>query len=287
MPSTGAVLGFSKIATGTPAAFCRVLTGGSYRIDPHNSEAKGIGDQMLAGKGTTEVELIGLECEGVTSADLALWNPTTPGVQVANFPDFLVVADGTDGMQWRMESCQPGAFGFSMDAAPDARWKWTFGLKGIPTPQAALTDTPVYNSLIGYTRGQVSILFAGQSADVLSIDGSNDLAPVMYDPLRERVAGSLTEPLGYYITTQTPRLRVTTGKVFKAAADLFADEHTSEDVVITLDNGTDPVQVITLVNFIPGNWEKTFTPDGITAFSQEWQPGPGTISNRLQIADGS
>ncbi len=287
MPTTGQVQGLCKIVDGTPAPFCRVLSAGTYRIDPHNSEAKGIGDQLLSSKGTTEVELTGLECEGIANSDLALWCPTSAGVQVADFPDFLVAADGTDGMQWVMSSCQPGGFSMRMDAGPDARLKFTLGLKGIPTPQAAETATPVYTNLSGYERGQVSILFGGQSAEVLSIDLSNDLTPEMYDPLEVREPQHMTEPLGYYIRTQTPRLRVTTGKVFKAEAALFADEHTPQNVVITCDNGKDTPLVVVLTDFIPGAWSMAMTPDGLVAFDQEFQPASGTISNRIRIGDGS
>ena len=281
-PYTGQIIGFSKVATSTPAAFCAAVFGGSLEIDPHNSEAKGIGDQMLAGKGTTEVSITGLECEGVDADDLALWCPTTAGAQVAAMPDFLVTCTG--GYQWILTLCQPGAFGMKLDAGPDARVKFTFSLKGIATPAAA-SLTPVYVSLLGFSRPQVQAQYNGSDFDVLSVDISNDMGVAMFDPLNARTANTMTNPVGYYVSGQSPRCSVVMASEGAGAAALFADADAPADLTLLCDNGTDDALLVTLTDMIPGAWKMAMTPDGITGFDQAFQPGPGTVSNRIQFSN--
>jgi hypothetical protein len=288
MPSTGQEQGFCKIVGGTATAFCRVCTGGSFGGDAHANESKGIGDQMMGALGTVEVELSGLNVKGVSPTDLAYWCPTTPGAQVASFPDFLFALDGSGGAQWTMADCQPGSFAAKMDADLAAQLEFTLSLKGIPTAAAAKAKTPLYTSLRDYGRRHVSVLFdTSNDYDCLSFDLGNDLAPEAYDPLRVRTVGHLSEPLAYYTKGQTPRLRATLGTAGTTIAAIMADTQVVGDVIIACRNGVDAPLVFTCVDFYGVKWTETLTPDGIAGVDIDFQPGDGTISNRIQIATGS
>lgn len=282
---TGQVQGISKIAAGTPAAFCRAITGGSVTISPNNIRKVGIGGQLHVRKGTQDVEM-SVTCVGVARTDLALWFPTTAGVVVANFPDFLVeVDDGTNGQEWVLSGGQPGSVKMSCSDGPDAEVEYTFTMKfDTVTEQARGTKACVYNSLKGHTINDIAVAFAAAAQGCLSFELSNDLGIEMHNPADGKTAGSHTLPDGYYVTKNAPTFSCVTSNVFKGTA-MDGDTWTAEDIVLTLANGTAGENItITLDDWVPESWNMPVEAEGRIGFAHEFAPGDGTIYNRVTTA---
>lgn len=284
---TGQVQGLSKIATGTPAAFCRAVTGGSLSISPNNVRKVGIGGQLHVRKGTQDCEL-SVSCVGVSKTDLALWFPTTAGVVVASFPDFLVeVDDGAAGQEFVLSGGQPGSVKVSCGDGPDAEVEYEFTMKfDTVTEQARGMKACVYNAVKNHTINDVTVTFAAATQGCLSFELSNDLGLEMHNPADGKTAGSKTLPDGYYVTKNSPTFSCVTSNVFKGTA-MDGDDWTAENVVLALANGTSGENItITLVGWVPDGsaWEMPLEAEGRVGFAHAFAPGDGTIYNRVTIA---
>jgi len=279
---TGQVQGISKIATGTPAAFCRAISGGDFAIDPNNTIFNGIGGQVVARKGANAITL-SFTCGGVDKADLALWFPVTAVVQVATFPDFLIeVDDGTNGQEWVLTGGQPSSAKVSCAGGLGSEVQYTLGMSfKLATEQAVGTKVPVYNSLIGHTNNNIGVTYGGAAAGTLSFDLSNDLGAEFHNPMDAKTAGVQHVVDGVYITKNDVKFSAVLSNVLKGTA-MDVDTWTPEAVVIAMLNGTAGQNITaTLSNMVPGAWGMPVEAQGRIGFKHEWIPGPGTAFNRV------
>lgn len=284
---TGTVQGASKIATGTPSALCRAIIGGNYSVDLHMIEKMGIGSQVHVRKGTLE-PTIELQCVGVEKTDLALWFPTSAGVQVGSFFDLLVEVDvaGT-GQEWVLSDGQPSALKLGIPEGEDAELTATLTMKfATITPQAAGTNVPVYNSLKGHTINDSTVEYAASPYGTLSWELSHDLGAKLFNPQDGKTSGVKTFPDGVYYTVQKPRLAVVTSEVFKGASAIFGDTFTPEALSIALENGTGAEDItIAFTDFVPGGvWGMAVETENRVGFAHEFIPGSGTQHNRVTFS---
>lgn len=282
---TGQVQGLSKISGGVPSAFCRKVSSGSFARDPHNTRNVGIGGQLVARKGIDEVTLE-WTCVGPAKTDTALWFPTTAGVQVASFPDFLVEVDDTaNGQEWVLSSGQPVSCTMSLGDGPDAEVEYTFAAKfKLVTEQAIGTDVPLYNTVKGHVAKDVTVQFAAADKGVLGFSLSNDLGTKLVNTLDTKLAAAKTQPLAYVVTSQDPKFSCTTTEVFKGT-NMDDDEWTAEDIVLTLANGTAGENItVTLSSFKPDAWNMPLEAEDLVGFAHEFGPASGTLYNRVQFA---
>jgi len=287
---TGQVLGISKWAAGTPntiTAFCRALLGGTFTLDPHNIQDIGATGQVVTRKGTLEATL-NVSVLGPAKTDTALWFPTTAGVQVAAFPNFLVeVDDGAGGKEYRLTAGQPGTVTVSCGDAPDARVQYDFMMKFATVAQAAIgTDAAVYNSVVGHTINDTTVQIATADEGVLSWSLSNDLGLEMQNPQDTKTPGVLTLPEGYYFTTQAPTFACVTSNayMFDDAAVVADTWATPYAITAALANGTAGENVtFTLSNFVPGVLNVPLESAGRVGFGHEFTMGSGNIYNRVVI----
>lgn len=288
MPSnvfSGMVQGVSKIATGTPAAWCRKVLSGTFTRNPNNARRYGIGGQVNARKGIDEVTL-DITCCGVALADIARFFPTTAGVQVASFPDFLVeVDDGTNGQEWVLSGGQPVSCTISLGDGADAEVEYKFTMKFTTATEAAAgTDVPVYNSVLGHGAKDITVQIAAADQGVMSFDITNDLGTKMVNTLDTKIAGSHTIPTGYVVTTQKTTIKLVTSNVFKGSG-MDGDEWVEDDITFALANGTVGENItITASNFIPDSWDMPLEAEGVVAFAHEFGVNAGTVFNRVTFA---
>lgn len=282
----GQVQGISKIATGTPSAFCNTVTGGSMSFEFNNQTIVGIGGQVLVRKGTTYARL-DVECIGVALADIAKFFPTTAGVQVVSFPSFLVeVDDGTNGQEWLLASGQPATI--SVDLAEDDSAVLSYRMSMIfasITQQARGTKACVYNALGGHTKNEIAVAYGGSTFGTLGLSLTNDLGAAFQNPADGKSVGSKTVPEGCYVTKNAPRLSVVTSNVFKGGvAGILGDTWTAENITITCANGTAGENITyTLSNMVPMTWNMPVEAEGRIGFKSEFEPGTGTTYNRVAL----
>jgi len=283
------VIGASKIAEGTPSAFCREIIGGNFILRSHDTSEPGAGGQYHSRKGTLEAEL-SLRVIGPALADIQLWFPTTAGVQVASFPDFLVEADdGSNGKEYVLSDGQPGTIRVACAETEDAQVIYEVMAKfATPTPQAIGTDVPVYNSLLGHTINDVTVQFTADK-DVLSFDLANDLGLGMNNPMNTKVATHKTLPDGYFINPAAPpSFSCVTSSMFKGAdAAIVGDTWTPEAVTLALVNGTVGENITySLANYKPEGdaFNMPVEGSGRVGFAHNFGAGSGTIYNRVTLA---
>lgn len=283
----GMVQGLSKISTGTPSAFCRVVTGGSLNFNTNTVRQVGLGGQVHARKGTTEATLT---CTVIAPAktDTALWFPTTAGAQVASFPDFLAeVDDGTGGQEFVLSDGQPGSCTISMGEGPDATLEYQFVMKfATATRQDKGTDVPVYNSLKGHTRNDCRVQIAAADRDVVSWSLSNDVGIQMHNPMNQKTAGSRTLPDGYAMTTHGVGFScVTRDPYLVASSEVIGDAWTPVALAITLANGTGAEDIaIAATDLIPDTLDMPFEAEGLVGFAHEFGLGDGNLYGRVTFA---
>jgi hypothetical protein len=276
MSYSGQVQGISKVATGVAAAFARSVKG-KLTVDGKPIEEYGAGGQVVVGKGTLDISLDITDAVGMAAADVAKWFPTTAGVQVAAFPDFLCT---TGGQQWTLEDGQPGPASFSM-AAGDGLFKGSFNAKFATANPTAAAIAHAYNELAGDTNNTITVQLGAADIGCLSFELGNGMdAPPMVNPMDTKVAGSLSLPKGYQIAAKLP----TVSAVLEAELDtdeLFADAWTPADLVIDCGEfGT-----ITVKDVVQASLEGEVT-DGssVVGYAYKFQLGSGTVYNRVQFS---
>jgi len=282
---SGQLTGISKISAGTPAALCRVATGGSFQVSMNNIRKQGAGAQLHVRKGTTEVR-VSATVIGLSKTDLAKFFPTTSGAQVASFPDILVeVDDGINGREFVCTSGQPGSCSISVDEGNDSEVEYELEmLFASCSGYAAGTYIPAYNSVKGHTVNDVQVTISGVAENVMSFTLANDTAAETRNPLNGKTAGAKTFPAAAVIQGNDPTLSFVTSDEY-GAAGLFADDHTPVDIVVTLANGTSAENItLTLVDFVPESFDMPVSGETFDGFSHEFKPGDGVTYNRVQVA---
>jgi hypothetical protein len=285
---TGQVQGLSKIATGTPSAFCRVVTGGKFAVDLINVVTKGLGGQLKVRK-SLYIGKLNFQCVGPAKADTQLWFPTTAGVQVAAFPDFLVEADdGSNGQEFQLAGGQPASVTVSLGESNTEELMYDFTAWFVTvTQQARGTDVPVYNSVGGHTRNDITVAWAGSKYGCMSFSLTNDLGIQVHNPADGKTALSKTKAEGVYYTGQDIRFEAVTSNVHQiGAAAILGDEWTPGDITITCANATVGENILfTLGSFVPdGEASMPLEVAGKVGFGQAYVPGGnGTIWNRVVL----
>jgi len=282
---TGQLLGVSKVAEATPAAFCRAITGGSLTIDYNNISKRGVGGQLHARKGTSAITLSMSGVVGVAKTDIVKWFPTTAGAQVAAFPNFLVEVVGNRA--WTLSDGQPAGCTISCGDGPDAEMEFSMDIMfATAAGGAAETAACVYNTMQGHTRNDIVVTGV---TNCLSFDIANGLTTEMYNPMVAKTAGVKTFPDGYAITAQAPSFSCVSGDpiyLTGAAEPAFADAHAKSTIVVTAKNGTGAEDItITMADFVPdGSAVVPLEADGITGWALSYVPGDGVSYGRVAIA---
>ena len=284
---TGQVQGLSKIATGTPSAFCRAVTGGTFSIDMINVVTTGLTGQVNVRK-ALYIGKLNFQCIGPAKTDTQLWFPTTAGVQVGSFPDFLVeVDDGSNGQEFQLEDGQPASVTVSLGEGDSDELMYDF-TAWFPTitQQARGTDVAVYNSVGGHTRNDITVAWAGSKYGCMSFSLTNDLGIQTHNPADGKTALSKTKPEGVFYTQQDIRFEAVTSNVHQiGAAAILGDEWTAGNITITCANATAGENILfTLGSFVPdGEASMPFEVNGRVGFGQSYIPGAGAIYNRVVL----
>lgn len=275
---TGQVQGVCKIATGTPTALCRALTGGSVSISQNVIQKKGTGGQIHSRPGTISIE-VSLDCIGVAAADIALWFPTAAGVAVASFPDLLVVQGSN---QHILSGGQPMSISASCDNGADA--EITYSLKAVYAGYASTTGAAVvYNALLGHTLYDITAQIGAADADIMSFSLENDLGGSLFNAMNTRSAQSKRFATGSYVTGQDPKVSFVSSKQLPVT-DMNADVPAVNDIVFTLANGTAGENVtFTCNDFYVNSWEDPVEVEGVIGFSHELVPASGTQYSRIVV----
>lgn len=286
-PFSGMVQGISKIATGTPAAFCRACYGGSFDRKPNNIIVVGIGSQRQVIKGVDIVTLTA-QISGIAVADLALWFPATAVVQVGSFPDFLVeVDDGTNGAEWVLSGGQPVSAKVSHNGNSESKVDIELTLMALATDAAAGTDVPVYHTDAQHPGWIASdVKYAASAKKTASWDLSVDLGTKHVGLCDAKVAGALTVPTGFYTTQRAYTFNSVTHDVFEGDA-MEGDTWTPGNITVELNNqigaGADDV-IFTCSNFVPDGFNMPFESEDVVGFAHSFIPGSGTQHGRITVA---
>ena len=280
------VTGFSKISSGTPAAIARKLDSVSLGFDGALIINKGINGQRMIIPGLEDIT-VGFSGAGVDKADMARWFPTTKGVQVANFPDFLAeVDDGSTGAEWVFEDGQPSSATVSFDGGPDAMLMFSGEMKfPYMTKSAIGTYTPVYNSYSGFAPQHDVVQIDGADADVLSWSLSSELSIASNTPHNTKSLDQKRRVDGYYITDIEFTLELTTSSILMLNESKPTDTLSNYDITMTLDNGTDAEDIlITCNNFIPQSYNMEVSGTGDAVFSHSFIVDSGSVFGAVTFA---
>lgn len=275
---TGQVQGISKIATGTPAALCRGVSGGSLTISHNVGSIDMLGGQVNAGAGIMSIEL-SVDCIGLAPADTALFFPTAAGIAVASFPDILVV---TGTHQYILSGGQPVSCSISCDNGEDAQV--SYSLKMMFTSYASTTgETVVYNALKGHRIYDITAQVGAADADIMSFSCGNDTGAKLFNAMNTRSANSKRFPSGVYITGNDPKVSFVSSKLL-AVTDMIADVPAANDIVFTLANGTAGENVtITCNDFIVNQWEEPLESGDLVGFKYDCTITSGTKFGRIVV----
>ena len=152
------------------------------------------------------------------------------------------------------------------------------------TEQAAGTDVPVYNSVIGHTINDIAVAQGTGTYGALSFSLSCDLGTEMVNTMDGKSAGSKTIPTSYIITTINQSLTVETTDEWQMAS-MDGDTWTAGNITITCANGvTAENSTITLTNWVPSELNIPLEAEGMVSFGHSFEPGPGTMYNRVTFA---
>jgi len=277
------LLGFSKIATGTPAGFCREVTGGDFTLDPHDIVTPGIGNRIHNRKGVEEATAKA-QCYGVVYADLVKWFPVDGALTVSSVPDFLVDLDGTT--QYTLTSCQPGAATIS-NAGGNAHTINDLEIKGIADVMTG--ETAVYLSTKGHTLKDITITIGGADYNVLSWSLTNGLVTEMEIYGDGPTADHEWEPDAFIISDIT-------GPVFTCTTrlKLLPDQNVRNwtaglAIVITLANGTPAENLtFTLSDFsATGPYNVPFETGAVSGFQNTFTILDGVRHGRAVLTGGA
>lgn len=250
----GDMVGFSKIAAGTPAAFCREVHGGSMSYETNPIVLQGIGGQRVTRKGLSTIRT-SVRCVGVAVADWSLWIPGALDLEIDSMFDVLVeLDDGAAGQEFVLSGGEPARLQLEWSDAPDGLVEFTLdALWALATEQAVGTDTPAYyddtTDLI-YGPGDISCTVGGADPGVLGINLVVDLHTTVRNTATVRSAAAKTFPDGYVLTRVEPTLELITEEPI-VIGELVDDEYTPVDISITLNNGVAAADaVITLEDMV-------------------------------------
>lgn len=282
---TGQAGGISKIATGTPSALCRKASNFNVTANMNIIENKGVGGQLQVIEGF-ETYTVSWTCVGMTAADMAKWFPTTAGTQVASFPDLLLeLDDGTNGAEWTFSNGQPSSMTISHGGGEDAQVEINCEcLFPYYTKAAIGTDVPVYNSLLGYSGGDITVQVDAVDMDVLSFDISVDLATQSNPVLNTRSLGQKRRTDGIYITDIDYTVSVTTSSLYYFTASGPADSNSSVDLTFVFNNGTDTAMTITCDDFYLTESSVDVSATDIASMTHTLKPASGTMYNRITFS---
>jgi len=279
----GQVMGCCTIAAGVPSGFCRAVLGGNMSFPFNTIQKVGIGGQNHTRKGL-QLPTLRFRCVGVDKANLALWFPTTAGVQVAAFPDFLVeVDDGSAGKEFVLSDGQPGACTISLGEGPDAEVEYEFEAQfATVTSQDVGTDTPAYlSTYLGHTHNDVVVQVGGVDANILTFQLQNGLTCAEINACNTKVSGSKTYPSAFGIASYKPSLAVTVSNLFNVST-WEADTSTAATMTIAMANGTAGQNITaTLTDWVYDSPEIPIEGEGLAAFPMQFIPHQSTVYNRI------
>lgn len=285
----GQVVGLSKVTTGTPntpVEFCQEVLSGTFSAPYNMIQKAGLGGRTHVRKGTMRPTLR-VRCVGPALADIAKFFPTSAGVQVASFPDFLVeVDDGTNGNEFILTNGQPGPCTISLAQGEDSEVEYEFEMQfATIADQAVGTNAPVYNSFLNHTINDTTVQFGGADAGVLSFSLTNGVTLGMFNPADTKASGSQTLPGGFGIQAYSPRFSCTVSDLYDVT-NWDADTLTPFNVTIALANGTGAQDITyTLSNFVYSDPEIPLEAETVPlAFPLILIPSSGTVYNRVALA---
>jgi len=267
------MVGFSKIATATPAEFCRELHGGQFSYETNPIIRRGTGGQRKVLKGMSGITT-SCRCTGVAVADWSLWLPGALDLQIASMFDCLAeVDDGTEGAEFVLTGGQPSKFGLEWTDAPDAEVEFVLdAVWALATEQAVGTAAPVYftdATAAGYGPGDMSVVI-GDDPGVISIKLAVDLLTKVHNTATVRAAGVKTNPDSYHLTGVDPTCELITTEPI-VITQLTDDEYTAGDIVVTLDNGVVADDAaITLKDMICPNFNLPWEGEGKIGFAHSF-----------------
>jgi len=281
---SGQVVGVSTYST-TPTAFCRAVTGGSLSINSNNVVNIGVQGQRQVLKGTQEI-VLDVTCVGVDKTILPYWFPTGVGVQVAGFPAFFVeVDDGVNGANIILSGGQPSSITIACNGGANGVVEYQLQAKFTAmTSAAAGAPAAVYNSYVGHSVNHCTFSQGGNTFGVMSFTLSNDLGLELVNTMDGKAAGSQTFPTFYIPTGQRPTLSLVTTSQW-ALTQFGADAWNPLNYTLALANGIVGENItFTFPGWVPSSVSMPIEATGVIGFSHEFEPGPGTNYNRVQIA---
>jgi len=254
---------------------------GSLEIDESWSIEFGAGGRVVVTPGTVMAAL-SFNPIGIAGATLQKWFPTSAGVQVASFPEFLAcIDDGVNGGQFLLDDTQPGGAAISITQAPDSILKCVLEVN-VPTidGQAAGTDTPAYLSLGAYGINHITAQIGGADAGILDWTLVNGLGSTMRNPMDTKVAGVKRLANRYDIDSYFPRFTATMEDFHVAATSMFADAPPLYEIIIAMDNGTE-TDTITMTNWRLSGPTLNLIAQDLVDFPYEFIPNSGTVYDRV------
>jgi hypothetical protein len=271
----------------TPVEFCQAVLGGTFSAPFNDIQKAGLGGQWHSRKGT-QLPTLRFRCVGPALADIERWFPDEACVQVADFPDFLVVVDdGAAGMQFVLSDGQPVACKISLGEGDDAEVEYEFEMQfATVTQQAVATDAVVYNELLNHTRNDCTVQFDAADFNVLSWQLTNGLTLGPVNACNTKLADHKTFPVAFGITGYKPSFSATVSNLFNVD-DWDADVDTAADITIALANGVPAGAediTYTLHDFTYMSPEVPLEPEGIASFPVEFLPYEGQVYGRVTLA---
>jgi hypothetical protein len=251
------VVGVCKLAASTPAAFCRADVSGTLELNANQQTIPALSDQTMVVKGIQDATLT-LKCSGVSGADMALWFPDSPVLQIAAVPDFLV--ELLDGAKYVFTATQPGSCNISIGEGEQEFVSLDLVIKGIATEGSAGSSTTcVYSDLQKHNRNAVTITYGGNpySDMAFALHNGMDAQSKTYLDGGATVE-HMTEPGGYEVKLSDEGPTVVT-TFEEALTNWYNQDHNytvdddTRDLVIVLDNKVDEIVTITCLNFIIKN----------------------------------
>lgn len=273
----GDMIGFSKIATGTPAAFAREVHGGQMSYETNPIVIHGVGAQRITRKGMSSIRT-SVQCTGVAKADWNLWIPGELDLSIDTMFDCLAeVDDGSNGQEFVLTGGEPARLQIEWSDAPDALVMFTLdALWALATEQAVGNDVPVYyddTSDLIFGPGDLSVTVGGTDYGVVGVNLVIDLTTEPHNTATVRSAAAKTFPDGYVLTRIVPTVELTTSEPI-VIGQLVDDEYTAADLVLTLDNGNAAAgAVITLEDMVCPDFNIPFENNGKVNFAHSFIGG--------------
>jgi len=278
---TGQLIGVCEQSSGTPAAFCRKIDGGSVEFEDSWLHNVGIAGQVVAIPGVI-VPSLSITCIGVAKATLQKWFPTTAAAQVADFPGFL--AEVVGGRKFTFDDCQPGPATISIDEGETAVLKYDLSVLAATVDETTGgSASALWTSELGYSINHITAQIDSADVGIRSWSLSNGIATAMGNPMDTKASGSQRLPGGQYVTGGLPSVSIVTEDLLVAAESMFGDTPANYDLTFVCSNGTDSM-TITLADWVMNGPAFDLAPEGLVGFRYTFQPDSGTVYNRVVIS---